>query len=216
MLPTRSRATAKCQGMYVDREREREREVGTQGGDWERKREGTRSSMGDFLLPRVAPIFSLKGRDSLWSVAGGILCACTSMKREVTVMLLSQTPTKASQFHWHVVACSAIIPLMKHHVDNPRKQVTYWRIKCKVSRCTFQTPAGILGFPKDLQQVRSKQRHLQIILENGSQLHMTFNFVYRTSCYSLSIDKNSSCRCCRQFLSKKRSTNKRRTYYLNS
>jgi len=61
MLPTRSRATAKIQGMYV----EREREVGTQGGDRERKREDTRSSMGDFLLPRVAPIFSLKGRDSL-------------------------------------------------------------------------------------------------------------------------------------------------------
>jgi hypothetical protein len=37
--------------------------------------------MGDFLLPRVAPIFSLKGRDSLWSVAGGIPCARTSMKK---------------------------------------------------------------------------------------------------------------------------------------
>lgn len=151
--------------------------------------------MGDFLLPRVAPIFSLKGRDSLWSVAGGIPCACTSMKRGVTVVLLSQTPTKVSQFYWHVVTCSA--PPMKHHVDNPRKQATYGRIKCKVSWCTFKTPAGILGFPKDLQQLRSKQRHLQIILENGSQLHVAFNFVYRTSSYSVSIDKNSSCRCCR-------------------
>jgi hypothetical protein len=172
--------------------------------------------MGDFLLPRVAPIFSLKGRDSLWSVAGSIPCARTSMKRGVTVVLLSQTPTKVSQFYWHVVTCSAIFPPMKHHVDNPRKQATYGRIKCKVSRCTFQTPAGILGFPKDPQQLLSKQRHLQIILENGSQLHMAFNFVYRISSYSFSIDKNSSCRCCRTLfrppiLVKKRSTNKRRT-----
>jgi hypothetical protein len=57
---------------------------------------------------------------------------------------------------------------------------------------------------------------LQIILENGSQLHMAFNFAYRTSSYNVSIDKNSSSRCCRTLfrppiLVKKRSTSKRRT-----